>query len=135
MKSLPQQEQAESTALEGQRYCNALFALEKEFTGMTAEERYKQRQERARPILDTLLAWAETKKVAPKSALGKALHYLREQWPWLIRYLEDGPDPFRYLVWVLQSAPVMADSGSGWAERLLPEKAPEVCRSDSENRK
>jgi len=22
--------------------------------------------------------------------LGKALHYLREQWPWLIRYLEDG---------------------------------------------
>ena len=28
--------------------------------------------------------------MAPKSALGKALHYLREQWPYLIRYLEDG---------------------------------------------
>ena len=27
---------------------------------------------------------------AGKSALGKALHYLREQWPCLIRYLEDG---------------------------------------------
>ena len=90
VKSLPRQEQAESTALEGQRYCNALFTLEKELAGLTAEERYKQRQERARPILDALLAWAETKKAAPKSALGKALHYLREQWPWLTRYLEDG---------------------------------------------
>ena len=24
------------------------------------------------------------------TALGKALHYLREQWPYLVRYLEDG---------------------------------------------
>ena len=27
---------------------------------------------------------------APKSALGRALYYLREQWPYLIRFLEDG---------------------------------------------
>ena len=26
----------------------------------------------------------------PKSALGKALYYLREQWPYLIRFLGDG---------------------------------------------
>ena len=26
----------------------------------------------------------------PKSTLGKALHYLKTQWPYLIRYLEDG---------------------------------------------
>ena len=90
VNSLPKQEQAGSAALEGQRYCNALFALEKELAGLTGEKRYKQRQERAKPILDALLAWAETKKAPPKSALGKALHYLREQWPWLIRYLEDG---------------------------------------------
>ena len=90
VSSLPKQEQAGSTALEGQRYCSILFALEKEFAGLTAEERYKQRQERAKPVLDALLAWSETKKAPPKSALGKALHYLHEQWPWLIRYLEDG---------------------------------------------
>ena len=29
-------------------------------------------------------------QTAPKSALGKALHYLLEQWPYLVRYLEDG---------------------------------------------
>ena len=29
-------------------------------------------------------------KTAPKSALGKAIYYLLEQWPYLTRYLEDG---------------------------------------------
>ncbi len=43
-------------------------------------------------VLDALLSWADSisGSVAAKSALGKALHYLREQWPSLIRYLEDG---------------------------------------------
>ena len=36
------------------------------------------------------MAWANSVSAAPKSALGKALHYLKEQWPYLIRYLEDG---------------------------------------------
>ena len=42
--------------------------------------------------MDALLSWADSisGSVAPKSALGKALHYLREQWPYLVRYLEDG---------------------------------------------
>ena len=38
------------------------------------------------------LSWANEMqaKTAPKSALGKAIHYLLEQWPYLTRYLEDG---------------------------------------------
>ena len=40
--------------------------------------------------MDALLAWAETTNAAPKSALGKAVYYLKEQWPYLIRVLEDG---------------------------------------------
>ena len=56
------------------------------------EERYTKRLELEKPVLDALLAWANetSAKTAPKSALGKALHYLREQWPYLVRYLEDG---------------------------------------------
>ena len=44
------------------------------------------------PVLDAMLAWANdlVKKTAPKSHLGRALNYLIEQWPYLIRYLEDG---------------------------------------------
>ena len=59
---------------------------------MTAEERYNKRLELEKPVLDALLAWAEdaSAKTAPKSALGKALHDLREQRPYLVRYLEDG---------------------------------------------
>ena len=49
-----------------------------------------QRQKRARPVLDAFLAWAKTRNAAPKSALGQALHYLLEQWPRLIHYLDDG---------------------------------------------
>lgn len=43
-------------------------------------------------MLDALFLWAEEKQkvTPPKSALGKALHYLKEQWPYLVRYLEDG---------------------------------------------
>ena len=56
------------------------------------EERYTKRLEQAKPVLDALLAWANDliPRTAPKSALGKALHYLKEQWPYLVRYLEDG---------------------------------------------
>ena len=59
--------------------------------GLPPEERYEQRLTRSKPVMDALLAWAETKSaVALKSALGRALYYLREQWPYLIRFLEDG---------------------------------------------
>ena len=45
----------------------------------------------ANPVLDALLSWANEvqARTASKSALGKAVHYLREQWPHLTRYLED----------------------------------------------
>ena len=58
---------------------------------LTPEERYTK-LELKKPVLDALLAWANeaSTKTAPKSTLGKALHYLLEQWPYLVRYLEDG---------------------------------------------
>ena len=56
------------------------------------EERYEKRLEQEKPVLDALLSWANEMqaKTAPKSALGRAIHYLLEQWPYLTRYLEDG---------------------------------------------
>ena len=50
------------------------------------------RLEQEKPVLDALLSWANEMQVktAPKSALGRAIHYLLEQWPYLTRYLEDG---------------------------------------------
>ena len=40
---------------------------------------------------------------------------------------ENGLDPFRYLVWVLQTAPGMNKAAPNWAAKLIPENAPDVC--------
>lgn len=90
VKSLPKKDQPSSAALQGQAYCSKLFSIEQELRGLPPEERYAQRLQRSKPVMDALLAWASTAKAAPKSALGKALYYLKEQWPYLIRVLEDG---------------------------------------------
>ena len=45
----------------------------------TAEARYKERLEQSKPVLDTMVPWAESRAAAPKSALGNALTYLKEQ--------------------------------------------------------
>ena len=90
VNSSPDKDRGDSAAVEGQRFCTALFAIEKDLAGLPPEERYGQRLKRENPILDALQAWAHTRKAAPKSALGRALHYLDEQWQYLIRYLEDG---------------------------------------------
>ena len=37
-----------------------------------------------------MFAWANSRAAAPKSALGTALTYLKNQWPYLTNYLEDG---------------------------------------------
>lgn len=59
---------------------------------MTVEERFAKRLEQEKPVLEALLVWANRLKpqTVPKSVLGKALHYLLEKWPYLVRYLEDG---------------------------------------------
>jgi len=36
------------------------------------------------------LSWLKAQKAAPKSALGKAVYYILDQWQYLERYLEDG---------------------------------------------
>lgn len=182
VKSLPKKDKPDSAALRGQAYCSKLFSIEKELQGLPPDERYKQRLERSKPVMDALLAWASTTKAAPKSALGKALYYLEEQWPYLIRVLEDGRlelsnnlaersikpfvigrknflfantprgargsaviysmvetakanglDPYRYLTWVLTTAPVLAAKGDGWAANLLPWEAPISCRAGKPN--
>mgnify|MGYP001728411166 CR=1 FL=1 len=88
---LPKDQRAGCAALEEPEYCNPLFGIEQELAGQSPEERYEQPLAPSKPVMDALLVWAEMKSAAaPKSALGRALYYLREQWPYLIRYLEDG---------------------------------------------
>lgn len=90
MKSLPKGKAKSSSAAQGLAYCDLLFKLEDGFAELTAKERYEARLEQAKPVLGAMLAWANVRTAAPKSALGKALTYLKEQWPYLTNYLRDG---------------------------------------------
>ena len=90
VKSLPNGKAKGSSASQGLTYCNLLFGIEQEIAELTAERRYKERLKQAKPVLDAMFAWANSRTAAPKSALGKALHYLKEQWPYLTNYLKDG---------------------------------------------
>ena len=40
---------------------------------------------------------------------------------------ENGLDPYRYLLWVLQTAPQLSENDKAWAEKLLPANAPKEC--------
>ena len=90
VKSLPKGKAKGSSAPQGLAYCNLLFEIEQGLAEKTAEERYKERLEQAKPVLDAMFAWANSRTAAPKSTLGKAFHYLKEQWPYLTNYLKDG---------------------------------------------
>ena len=178
LQVLPKEGRKGSLAATGECYCTRLFQLEESFAESMPEQRYTKRLEQEKPVLDALLVWANDtiSKTAPKSALGKALHYLLEQWPYLVRYLEDGRlelsnnraersikpfvmgrknwlfantpagaqssaviyslietakenklDPYRYLLWVLRTAPALSQSNQSWAECILPTNAPQKC--------
>lgn len=90
VKSLPKGKAKGSSASQGLTYCNLLFGIEQEIADKTAEERYEERLRQAKPVLDAMFAWANSRTAAPKSALGKAFTYLKEQWPCLTNYLKDG---------------------------------------------
>ena len=91
MKAQPKGKRS-PTAEQGAAFCSKLFDLEREYTDqqLTFEERKQQRRERSKPVLDALLAWSNTRNAAPKSKLGVALIYLRNQWESLSNILLDG---------------------------------------------
>jgi transposase len=69
-----------------------LYRIERLMKEAEPAERHAYRHAHARPVLDELRQWLDTSlpQVPPKSATGKALHYLHHEWPKLVRYLNDG---------------------------------------------
>ena len=83
-----------SLAEEGVRYIKKLYAIEKSIRekGLSYVDIYKERQEKAKPILEEFKAWLDNNynRTPPKGLLGKAISYTLKQWDRLIRYLENG---------------------------------------------
>ena len=76
----------------GLAFCDKLFAIERELKDATAEERFAGREERSKPVLDAFRLWLDDMagKTLPKSAIGTAVNYCRNQWPKLTVFLSDG---------------------------------------------
>ena len=79
-------------AIEAVKRIAALFAIEREINGLTAQERLAVRQERSRPLIAELEAWLreQRRKLSSKSDIAKAINYSLQRWPALIRFLDDG---------------------------------------------
>ncbi|MCP4552969.1 MAG: IS66 family transposase [Bacteroidetes bacterium] len=76
------------------KYISKLYKIEKQAKekGLSPEEIYKERQEKAVPLLEEFKKWLDVKieQAPPKSLLGKAIGYTLNQWHRLICYTEDG---------------------------------------------
>ena len=74
------------------KYIRKLYRIEKEAKakGLINGALFKERQEKAKPVLDEFKRWLDSKfdKVPPKSLLGKAIAYTLNQWSRLVVYAD-----------------------------------------------
>lgn len=67
-----------------------LYAIERATVAADVAARHAARQEHARPLLGEFATWLEQQAFLPKSLIGQAATYTRNQWLALNRYVEDG---------------------------------------------
>jgi hypothetical protein len=78
-------------------YFRQLYAIEYRGIEMSSTDRLALRQRDATPVWKRMRAWLdrdEVKRLLPKSAIGQAVGYLRNQWTSLQLYLTNGEIPF-----------------------------------------
>lgn len=76
-------------AVQGYEFCNRLFELERQFEGLTTEERLIQRKEKSGPILEAYWTWLNT-IARPTGKLKDAVTYAQNQKAHLSAFLEHG---------------------------------------------
>ena len=79
-------------ASEALKHIAELYAVETECRGRSPDERLALRQEKSRPILDTLEPWLKAKLglISQKTKLADAIRYALSRWEGLTRFIDDG---------------------------------------------
>jgi len=94
LKVMEENQRPGSRAQKGQDCCNRFFALERDWAGLSPEERFDRRTRESKPLAEAFFEWAASAaawdRVLPKSALGKALTYACDQRPYLMNVYLDG---------------------------------------------
>jgi len=70
----------------------ALYAIEADIRGCSAEQRQRLRFSRSKPLLDALKPWFKSQlaTVSGKSTIVEAIRYVLTRWDGLTRFLDDG---------------------------------------------
>lgn len=79
-------------ALEAVKRIDALFVIEREINGLSADERHRARQERSRPIVENLRGWlGEQRLTLSRSAtVARPIDYMLRRWDGFVAFLHDG---------------------------------------------
>lgn len=79
-------------ALEAVRRIDALFEIEREINGQSAEQRREVRQSASAPLVAELEAWMREQraKLSRTHDLARAMDYMLKRWPAFTRFLDDG---------------------------------------------
>ncbi len=70
----------------------ALYAIEADIRGQTAEQRKQVRQQRSRPLVEAMHTWLTglLGQLSGRSTLAQAIRYALNHWKGLVRFLDDG---------------------------------------------
>lgn len=79
-------------AEEALRRIAALYAIESDIRGQSADQRRQARQQRSRPLVEAMHVWltGQLERISGRSALAQAIRYAFNHWEGLIRFLDDG---------------------------------------------
>ncbi|MGE5388834.1 MAG: IS66 family transposase [Hyphomicrobiales bacterium] len=91
-KALGKQTAIAPLALEAIKRIDAIFDVEREINGLSAEKRRAVRRERAAPLVAELEAWmrSERPRLSRHAEVAKAMDYMLKRWDAFTRFLDDG---------------------------------------------
>ena len=79
-------------ALQAVKRIDALFDIERDINGLSAEERLRVRREQSAPLLATLEAWLrdERSRMSRSASVATPIDYILKRWGRFARFIEDG---------------------------------------------
>lgn len=101
---------------------NRLYEIEREAKEMSFAERKAYRHEKSKPVLDFIYEEVLNINAPPKSLLGVAVTYAKNQWPYLIQYINHGEVPISNC-WMENQIRPFALGRRNWLFTGTPESA------------
>lgn len=101
---------------------NRLYEIEREAKEMSFAERKAYRHEIAKPVLDFIYEEIVKIDAPPKSLLGVAITYAKNQWRYLIKYIDYGEVPISNC-WMENQVRPFAVGRRNWLFTGTPESA------------